>query len=184
MNKRLFAATAASVFLASAFIPVHAQDKIGWGLNAGIGASQIRDRDNDGTFDGNALGFSLEVEYRFSRSFALGFGGFTLGTADDTVNSVDTEIDVDAINLVGRLIFPLSDSVDVYGRLGVVNYFTDVEPGFGGLDRLFGDDAVELGIGMDVGGGEHFAFRLEGRYFNGSRDETGALLTLGVNYRF
>ena len=160
-----------------------AQAKTGWGFSAGIGGSHMSDEDGSEKFDGNAFGFSLEGEYRFTPNFAFGLGGFSLGEASDTFNSVETDLKVRGFGAFARLIYPMSDTVDLYGRLGAVHYFADLNPG-GGLSGLFGDDAVELGLGADIGSGENLSVRIEGRYFNGSSDETGALVTVGFSYRF
>ena len=166
-------------------IPAHAQDKIGWGVSATLGASQIKDKDGSETFKGNGFGLSAEVEYRFTPNFALGFGGFSLGRADDTFNGVDTEIEVRGYDFFGRIIFPLSEEMDLFGRIGAANYFVDIDPGTVSFqDALFGEDAVELGLGLDFGRKENLAYRLEGRFFNGGSDETGVLLMVGINYLF
>ena len=120
------------------------------------------------------------MEYRLSRRWAIGIDLFSLGSGSDTFNSVDTTIDVGGIDFRGRIIFPRSENVELYARLGFAGYFADVDPG----TQTLGEDAVSLGLGLDIDRGEHFTFRFDGRYFNGVRDESGALLTAGFNYRF
>jgi opacity protein-like surface antigen len=162
-----------------------AGDNTGWGVSAGVGASMIRDEDGSDTFQGNALGLAVDIEYRFTVNLALGVGGFSLGRAEDNFGGVDTEIQVRGYDLFGRVIYPVSDTVEVFGRVGAANYFVDIDPGSVSLsDALFGQDAFELGFGVDFGRKEHLALRLEGRYYNGGADETGALLLLGFNYLF
>jgi hypothetical protein len=181
-----------NILLATAFLlllgtplAAEAQDETGWGVSAAIGSSQIRDEDGADTFSGSGFGMSAEFEYRFTQNFALGFGGFSLGRADDDFGGVDTEIEVRGYTLFGRVIFPVSDSTEIFGRIGAANYFVDIDPGSVSLDdALFGEDAVELGFGVDFGRKEKLAFRLEGRYFNGGSDETGVLLSAGFNYQF
>lgn len=174
--------TAALLVIAITACPAHAKDRKGWGVAAGIGVSKIRDRDSSGNFNGSDTGYSLEGEYRFTPNFALGLSIFDLGKADDTVNSVPTTIEVDGFGFFVRGIIPVSNTVDIYGRLGRINYEADVTPG--GSTGLFGEDANEIGAGVDIGHGEHFSYRIEGRYFDGPRDESGALFTVGLSYRF
>ena len=161
-----------------------AQDKTGWSVSGVVGVSQIRDEDSTDTFDGNSLGLAADFEYRFTPNFTLGLGLFSLGRADDVFEGVETEIAVRGFSLFGRVIQPLSDSVDFYGRIGAAVYYVDIDPGGVGLADLFGEDAVERGIGIDFGRRERLAYRLEGRYYNGGKDETGALITAGFNYLF
>ena len=168
-----------------ATLPVHAQDRSGWAVSAGIGPSRIKDQDEGDRFSGAGFGTALEVEYRLSPNVALGLGGFSLGRAEDSFGGVETEIEVRGFELFGRVIYPVSDSFEIYGRVGSATYFVDIDPGTVSLDdALFGEDAVELGFGIDFGRNEKMAFRLEGRYLNGGSDETGALMFFGFNYLF
>ena len=176
---------ATTVLLLTVAAPATARDDTGWGISAGVGAARIRDKDGADEFSGGSLGLSADVEYRFTPNFALGFGGFSLGRADDSFGGVDTEIEVRGYELFGRVIVPMTETVEFYGRIGAANYFVDIDPGGVSLeDALFGEDAVGLGIGLDFGRKEKLAFRIEGRYLNGGSDETGTLLTVGVNYLF
>lgn len=160
--------------------PSHADDKKGWAMSAGIGASLIKDTDGNDTFEDNGFGYTIGAEYRFSQQWALGVDFFSLGSGTDTFNSVNTKIDVGGFELRGRIIFPIAEHVEMYGRLGFGGYFADADPGGSNL----GEDHVSLGLGLDVDRGEHFTIRLDGRYLHGPRDESGALLTVGFNYRF
>ncbi|MEM7283369.1 MAG: outer membrane beta-barrel protein [Pseudomonadota bacterium] len=152
----------------------------GWGFSAGVGVSQMRDRDPEGTFEGNDFGYLFNFEYRFTQHFALGVGGFNLGADTDIVNGEEILIDVHGSDFFVRGIAPISESVEIYGRIGGASY--DVN----NRSFLFADDAFEIGLGVDFipGKSEHLAIRLEGLFFNGSSDESGGLATIGFSYRF
>jgi len=79
-----------------------------------------------------------------------------------------------------RVIMPISDGLEFFGKVGSAWYTADLDPG--GSNWL-GDTAVEFGLGLDIGSGD-LAFRLAGNYYNGRREESGALITAGFNYRF
>lgn len=158
-----------------------AQERTGFAVHGGIGGSLLEDRDGAETFDGNGFGYDLGLEYRFVPRFALGIDLFSLGSATDTFGDVETEVEAEGVDFFGRLIFPLTETVEVYGRLGTVAYYTDVTPS-SSVD-IFGEDGTSFGAGLDIGG-EDLALRLEGRYIDGSREESGALLTAGFSYRF
>lgn len=167
--------------------PLAAQtaDKTGFAVNAGLGVSVIRDEDGNDTFDANAFGYLFGIEYRFVPQFALGVNVFSLGTGEDFFDGVDTEIEVRGFDIVGRLIFPLSDSAELYGLLGAAVYDADLEPGNVVVgELLLGEDALAAGIGLDFDTTEDFSLRVEGRYYDGTRDESGGLLTVGFSYRF
>ena len=189
-NRPSIANTSLAISLCGALIlglstPALAQDRTGWSVSAAVGVSQIRDKDGDDTFNGNGFGLTAEFEYRFTPNIALGFGGFSLGRAEDRFGGEDTEIEVRGYSLYGRAIYPISDTAEIYGRIAGANYFVDIDPGSVSLeDALFGEDALELGIGADFARTDKMAFRLEGRFFDGGRDETGVLLVFGFNYLF
>lgn len=157
-----------------------ANNKRGFAVNAGVGASWIRDTDGAEKFDGNAFGYSIGVEYRFGPNFALGTGIFGLGTADDDFNGTNTEIEVKGADIKMRVIMPVGDSVEFFGQIGSAWYTADLEPGG---SNFLGDTAAEFGLGLDIGSGD-MAFRLSGIYLDGPRNESGALVTAGFNYRF
>ena len=129
---------------------------------------------------GNGFGYTWGAEYRFGPRWAFGLDLFSLGSATDTFGSVETKIDVGGIDLRGRVIFPMSENVELYGRLGYAGYFADADPG----GNTLGEDALSVGLGLDIDRDEHWTIRIEGRYFDGKREESGALLTAGFNYRF
>lgn len=158
-----------------------ADEKRGFGVNFGVGVSQIQDKDGTDKFKGNAFGYSIGGEYRIGRNFAFGAGVFGLGRADDEFNGENTEIEVKGGDLSMRFIMPVSDAIEFFGLVGHAWYKADLEPG--GSNGPLGDTAVQFGFGMDIGSGD-MAFRLAGRYFDGSKDEAGALVTAGFNYRF
>jgi Outer membrane protein beta-barrel domain len=160
----------------------YADEKSGWGISVGFGPTVIRDEDGSETFRGSSFGFIFGGEYRFSKNFALGLNLFSLGSGEDTIASVDTTIDVRGIDLAGRIILPVSPTIDIYGLIGTASYYADVEPGLS--SSPFGSDAWEFGIGLDVSTSEKFAFRIEGRYFDGRRDETGGMITAGIAWHF
>ena len=180
MHEKPIALSVFAVFLTLCTTSAFAQEKAGWSMNAGIGGSLIRDRDGDETFDGNGFGYTWGVEYRFGPRWALGMDLFSLGSATDTLDAVETKIDVGGFDMRARLIFPMSENTELFGRLGYVGYFADVDPG----GSNFGEEALSLGLGLDVDRDEHWTIRVEGRYFDGPREESGTLLAVGFNYRW
>ena len=181
MNHQVCMAAIALVLMISGGAAL-GQDNKGFAVNVGVGVSQVKDRDGAETFNANDFGYVLGVEYRFNDHFALGMNTFGLGSPEDDFNAVPTTIEVKGLDLVMRFILPTSGTVEFFALAGTAGYTADLEPG--GNNGLFGEDAVEFGLGMDIDTGNACAFRLAGRYFDGPRDESGALVTAGFNYRF
>lgn len=165
-----------------ALADAHGNDRSGWAFNAGIGASIIRDEDGTETFRGTAFAYDFGFEYRTTGPIAFGMTIFDMGTATDTVSGVSTDIKVRGFDLYGRYIFTKPGDVEVYGLLGAAIYDADVSTG-GGFS-LFGEGAWEVGGGIDFVTSENVSVRIEARFLNGERDESGGLMTVGLNYRF
>ena len=128
----------------------------GWAVNFGVGVSQIRDRDDEGTFEGNSFAYMVNGEFRFSENFALGAGFISLGDDDDVVAGIDTSLDVGGVDLFVRGILPINETTEIYGRFGTAIYQVDSDPfSFNGL---FGDDAFEVGAGLEIDAGEKDSF--------------------------
>lgn len=177
---RLIVAVIVVLIMSLAAGEAAADDKRGFAVNFGVGVSQIKDKDGTEKFDGNAFGYTIGGEYRFGLNFALAGSVLGLGTADDDFNGTNTEIEVKGADVKMRFIMPVTDGFEFFGQVGHAWYTADLEPG--GNNGL-GDTAVEFGLGFDFGSGD-MAFRLAGIYLDGSKDESGALVTAGFNYRF
>ena len=175
----LLAAAVLSLLLSDHAI---AQVRSGFSFDVGLGASVIRDDDGNETFRDSAFGWTIGGDYRFNNHFSFGIGIFSLGEGEDDFGGQQTTISVRGFDIRGRGFIPLSENVDLFGLLGVVNYHVDIDPGFS-FDP-FGSEAWEAGLGLDVHSGNNLAIRFEGRFFNGERDESAGLLTIGFNYTF
>lgn len=174
-------AVVAVVALLAIASPAHAQDKSGWEIHGGIGPTVIRDEDGTETFRGSSFGFVFGGGYRFNDHFALNLNFLSLGEGEDTIATVPTTIDVDGFGITGRIIFPLTEKTELFGLIGNIAYNADVDPG---ASTLFSSEAWEFGGGVDFATSENFALRIEGRYYNGRRDETGGIATFGFAWRF
>ncbi len=158
------------------------EDRAGWAINTGIGGAIIRDEDGSVTFRGNSFAYNVGVEYRTRSAIAIGFSYFDLGTANDTIGGVDTDISVDGVDFHVRFIFAPGGKTEWYALVGSAVYDADVSTG--GSFALFGEGAWEIGGGVDFHTSERAAIRFQARFLNGERDESGGFATLGFNWRF
>jgi len=159
-----------------------ADEKTGFNVNGGIGASVLRDKDGTEVFQGNSFGWLVGGEFRFNTHFALGFAGYSLGSATDTIENIEAKAEASALELTGRIIWPVSEKTEIFTRIGRAAYFAEIDPG--GFSGLFGSGAWVFGGGVDFYTSEQFAIRLEGRFLLGENDETGGLATIGFSYNF
>ena len=135
------------------------------------------------TFDGDDVGWYLDLEYRFLGHFAFGMTALDLGETNEFFNGADTRIQVDGFGFYVRAFVPLTDKLTAYARLGEISYDVEIDPGFNSFFP-FNDSATEFGAGLDFGLTDKLALRVEGRILNGDADERGSLTTLGLAYKF
>jgi Outer membrane protein beta-barrel domain len=126
----------------------------------------------DEELDGFALRGSLEVTDR----------AFIFGTyADQTAESGGVDVDYTNFTLGGGYAWPLSDSADLYGKLGYVSAEVEVDvPGFGGFS--VDDDGFMLGAGLR--GRVSQQFELEGAVNYTDFSEGGDDTSLGAAARW
>ncbi|MEO0576274.1 MAG: porin family protein [Pseudomonadota bacterium] len=176
MNHRRFAITIC-VLSALTFVSAYADEVRGFAISAGIGPSTIEDVDGDETFSGDGFGWSIDLEYRVSQYFALGLGVMSFGEADDFFEGADVSLEAGATNFFVRGVLPVTDSIELYGRLGSAIYSTD--------SRFFDlGEGPSYAVGIDIGRQEHWSFRIEGLRIDGEDREDGSLITAGVSYLF
>ena len=159
-------------------------EQTGIGIALGLGPSNIEDEDAPGdTFDGDDLGWNVDVEWRFIRHLAVGVNWTSLGEATDDFNGTETTIGVDGIGLYVRGYLPVTSRLTLHARYGETNYNVDIDPG---TDTLFpfSDSAKDLGIGGDYAVNENLAVRLEARWLDGPSQEAGSLASIGLRWQF
>ncbi len=131
--------------------------------------------DIDGV-DEDLDGFALRGSFEITDQVFM-FGSYT----DQSAESGGADVDYTTFTLGGGYAWPLSDSADLYGKLGYTSAEVDVSvPGFGGLS--VDDDGFLLGMG--VRGRVAQQFELEGavNYFDYS--ESGSDTSLGAAARW
>ncbi|MEM1262239.1 MAG: porin family protein [Pseudomonadota bacterium] len=151
-------------------------------IGGGAGLSLIRDTDNGDTFQDTSFGYQIEVGLSFTEHFAVALGYLDLGEGSDTLAGVPTDIAVDAATLAFRWTFNPDSRIEAYSRFGIINYYSEVDPG-GGFE-LFGDSAFDFGLGAALPVGDDGRWFFEVRYFDGSDQEEGGVGLIGYRHRF
>ncbi len=91
----------------------------GFGIALGIGASGIEDEDSPGdTFDGNDIGWNVDLEWRFIEYAAIGFNFTSLGEDSDDFNGANTTIGVDGFGFFVRGYLPVTPNLTFHARYG------------------------------------------------------------------
>ncbi|MBL0598736.1 porin OmpA [Aeromonas jandaei] len=163
--------------------------KLGWSNFYGIDESNALTLGNE---TNDALGAGVFGGYQVNKNLGIELGYDYLGKYKyDAVKSgaaFSDEVTAQLAQLTLKLGFPVTDSLDLYGRVG---------GGYGWADAksdVFKDDSrfVVVGaLGAEYAFNRDWAARLEYQYSTpyGSRDDTGlrmdnGLLSLGAVYRF
>ena len=152
------------------------------------------DFDNNFTYSKTETSYSLGVGYDFNQTFGAELGYRNFGTSERRDSFMGTdykyETESSAFTLSGIAKLPVSDKVNVYGRLGVgkivmddtVNWSADGDTGHDSSSdstyRVFG------GIGASYAINEQISLRAEYSQFARWDDFSLSSLTLGATYHF
>ena len=183
------------VVLVAATVPASASDT-GFYLGAGVGRSSI-----DIYKFYPSLGDSLEQDnsafkafggYRFLKFLAVEAGYANLGSPQGLERNVQehperAEVSVKGWDAFAVGILPLGEVVDVFGKIGMMSWDTDITSVQDGeiiySESATGNDAA-YGIGIGFWVGPNVTLRGEGEWFKIGDYDTVALYTINVTYTF
>ena len=159
-------------------------DNSGFAVTAEIARSEIKDVDGPGDeFDGNDIGWNLDLEWRFNQHIAIGAQYTDFGEDTDFFNSEDSTISVDGFGFYVRGYVPVNDKITLNATLGHFLYDADIDPGTSDF-TIFGEDAVMYGVGADYALDTNWSIRVQYRHFDGEDDEEASLMSIGARYQF
>jgi opacity protein-like surface antigen len=168
---------AAGVLGLLAFTGAHAQD----GLYAGALISRLT-YSEDGLSDLNptAIGFKLgtQINPNFAVEARLG-----TGLSEDTIDGTDIDLELDNfIGVYGKGIFPLSESVSLYGLVGYTHGKLTASNSIGSVSDS--DSDFSFGFGADFALSKSASIGVEwARLFEGDGYEVDGL-SVGVSFKF
>lgn len=181
----LAVALALLLVIAAPAARAQADNPTGVAVSLVYGISNIEDEDGPGdSFDGNDLGWNLDLEWRFVKYLAAGFNVLSLGEDNDFFNGEDTTIGVDGFGFYLRGYWPVTDRVTLHARYGETNYDVDTTNGFGTTFPFNSQDAKDFGIGGDYYFSDKLSLRFEARWLDGPNKEQGGLTGVGLRWQF
>jgi len=159
----------------------------GFSAGASIGSSKGEFSESiegfDLDFDGSDVGFKVFGKYMFNDNWGLEVGYVDFGTPSDTFLGVDIDVDLwgyDAF-LIGS--FPVSESVDLFGKAGMADLEAEISsPGFGSDSADETDLAV--GIGAKFHTSDTFSILAEWEWFDVEDTDAVWILSLGIEVGF
>ncbi len=158
-----------------------------WAEGLAIGASagyvNIEDSDPGFDFEANDTGYKLFASYQFSNNLGIEGGYIDFGKPDDVIQGLPGEIDASGWNLYGVGNLPLSDSVDLFAKAGIVSWDADSILDGVLVDTADGND-LALGIGARWNMGETFGVRAEADWFDIDEADSVWMASVGFELRF
>jgi len=137
--------------------------------------------------DDKDTGWKVFLGYRFHRNFAAEASYMNGGEYTATVNFFGTpasvKTDATAFGLAALGIFPVSEQLELFGKLGFVNGESDADVIIGGSRFTVGDSGTELtfGLGAVYNVAPRFGIRAEWENID---DADISMLSVGIQYRF
>jgi OOP family OmpA-OmpF porin len=182
---RKLIATIATAGLGLLAVPAIAADN-GIYLGASVGQGSISyDENIEGqnfNYDASSTGYKLIAGWRFVDWLSVEANYVDLGTGDDNFAGQKVETQVDGVTLSALGFLPIGP-VDVFARVGMINWNADLKAPGTGLSGS--DDGNDLAYGI----GAQFrvwslSLRAEYERFDVSDTDTTDLISLGVTWTF
>ena len=199
MNTRTLAACAAALFAATG-VPAQAEDdEAHWFIGAGAGQASIDGyalESEADRLDDTPTAWRIFTGRRFDRHFALGISYVDFGelkAAGASFGGFSDRVEVQAIEILGFGLWPVTDAVEIYAVAGYAHWEQDVTQTVTGVtERLSSSgQSASLGLGASWWLTESLGLQLEWRRYVeiGDFEKTGRenrwdLATLGVSWRF
>jgi OOP family OmpA-OmpF porin len=155
-------------------------------IGGSIGQSAYVEEDVIGSedFEGTDVGWKIFGGYRFSRYLGVDLGYYDLGTPDDTIAGIDTEIELTGWNLSAVGTLPLG-RFEFFGRLGLFSWDADAKATMGSLSGSASDSGTDGSAGIGGSWAVTKKVRIRGELEGFAIEDAGAsLLSFGVDYRF
>ena len=137
--------------------------------------------------DDSDTGWKAFAGYRFHRNFAGELSYMNAGeyTATVTVGATSATVSADATawGLAALGIYPVSEQLELFGKLGFVRGETDANVTIGGTSATVGDSGTELhyGFGAVYNLSRNLGIRAE---WENVDDADLSMLSVGIQYRF
>ena len=131
------------------------------------------------SFEDNPLGWRLLAGYEFNDNFAVEGSYINSGTAEDTVLGEDVEAELSAFTLSVVGLLPVSESVDLFARVGFYTGEQEVTAFDITIDE--DEDGATVGAGIRFNTSDAFAIRGEFEWYD---TELDTLWSMGVSFQY
>lgn len=175
MRTKLFLVVLAALFATSTVMAE------GFYAGGGLGIVKIEDSDQGESFDDSPMGWRIHGGYDFNENFAIEGSYIQTGDAEDVILGENVEVQLSAFTFSVLGLLPMSDDVDLFGKLGF--YTGEQEITVQGITFDEDDDGLTVGAGIRLNMNDRFALRGDFDWFDTDIDTVWSL-GVGFNYRF
>ncbi len=155
----------------------------GFSVGASVARASVEANGLGQTVDGDADGSRIFGSYMFTRRFGIEAGYSAFGRPDDNTLASNLEVETDSYDLYAVGVHPVSEKIDLFGKLGVVRSSTEIE-----LDETSevtsSSTDLALGFGGEYSVSERFAIRGEFQWVDSDNSGAVRMVSLGGVYRF
>lgn len=157
-------------------------------IGAGIGQSHA-EISSLGSFSENDFGYKIYGGYRFQKYFAAELFYLDLTEIGSAEKPGGTSVEASGFGVGVLGAYPLTETFEVFGKLGLLRWSTDLNMNTGVTIVSMSDDGTDPGFGIGLLSriNEQFTFRLEIETYDvqfATLDGSVSLLSFGVLYRF
>jgi OOP family OmpA-OmpF porin len=155
----------------------------GLSVGASIGYVNVEDSDPGFDFESNDTGYKLFASYEFMNGLGIEGGYIDFGNPEDQFQGLTGQIDASGWNLYGVGNLPLSGSVDLFAKAGIVNWNADSI-----IDGVLVDDTDGNDLALGFGGrwriSESLGIRAEADWFDIDEADSVWMASVGLELRF
>ncbi len=151
----------------------------GFYAGAGAGIVHVEDEDQGESFKDDPFGWKIYAGYDFTENFALEGSYIKTGTAEDDVFGEPVEAELSAFTFSALGLFPVSDSAQLFGKLGY--YSGEQEITAFGITVDDDDDGFLVGAGIRFMTSDKFAIRADFDWYDADLE---SLWSIGAAFQF
>ena len=152
-------------------------------VGASIGDTSVKVDDPAGNFNASDTSFKAFAGYRFMKFFGVEGSYIDFGSPDDSVGGTDVSIDATAFDAFAVGVLPIGDHFEVFGKLGLLFWDTDIDVSGVGSDSDSGNDTA-WGVGAAFIFGKHLGVRAEYEVFDIEDTDDVNMFSVGAEWRF
>lgn len=182
-GRRLMKRLSRIIFVLAIFgtSPAFADD--GFSFGASIGYASIEDNEQGFDFDAQDTGYKFFARYTFADYLAFEGGYVDFGEPKDEFAGLSGMIDAEGWSLYGVGALPLGESVELFGKVGVISWDADsiIDGLLVGADD--GND-LALGIGASWNADGAVGIRAEFDWFDIPQADNVWMASVGLVVRF